>query len=98
MINKVLLTAINEGYIKSSYSLDHVGLGEALAWFAFFDGNLRRSGKDGEYFNAFVSDDELLETCVIDNEKEYHKKCNSKIFDNMFLYYIFVMVMCCVLF
>ena len=74
MMNKVLLTAVNEGYIKSSYPLDHVGLGEALAWFAFFDGKLRRSGKDGEYFNDFVSDDELLETCVIDNEKEYHKK------------------------
>ena len=74
MMNKALLTSIQEGYIKSSYPLDIIGLGDALAWFAYFDGVLRRSGKDGEYYNTFISKDEILETCVIDDIKEYRKK------------------------
>lgn len=74
MLNKALLTSIKEGYIKSSYPMDMVGLGDALAWFAYFDGTLRRSGKDGEYYNKFVSEDEILETCVIDDVNEYRKK------------------------
>ena len=40
-----------EGYIKSSYPLDYVGVGDGLAWFDFFDDNVRRSGKDGVYCN-----------------------------------------------
>ena len=74
MMNNALLTNIGEGYIKSSYSLDHIGLYDALAWFAFFDGNYRRSGKDGEYMNQIISNDEILETCLIENENEYKKK------------------------
>ena len=74
MLNNALLTDIKEGYIKSSYPLDHVGLYDALAWFAFFDGKYRRSGEDGEYMNQFVSNNEILETCNIESESKYIKK------------------------
>ena len=74
MLNKALLTSVQEGYIKSGYPMDMVGLGDALAWFAYFDGVLRRSGKDGRYYNTFISKDEILETCVIDDINEYRKK------------------------
>jgi hypothetical protein len=60
MMNNAILTNVGTGYIKSSHPLDHVGLYDALAWFAFFDGQYRRSGKDGEYKNTFASNDEII--------------------------------------
>ena len=77
MMNNAILTNVGTGYIKSSHPLDHVGLYDALAWFAFFDGQYRRSGKDGEYKNTFASNDEIMEMCVIDDEREYIKKRTS---------------------
>jgi hypothetical protein len=74
MMNSALLTDIKEGYIKSSYPLDYVGVGDGIAWFAFFDGNFRKSGKDGVYCNEFISENEILETCNIDDASEYVKK------------------------
>ncbi|MBO5207685.1 MAG: hypothetical protein J6K44_03820 [Clostridia bacterium] len=84
MLNKALLTSIQEGYIKSGYPMDMVGLGDALAWFAYFDGVLRKSGKDGEYCNTFISKDEILETCVIDDINEYRK--NARLADQYDLF------------
>ena len=74
MMNNALLTNIKEGYIKSSYPLDHVGIGDGIAWFAYCDGNLRRSGRDGVYRNEHLGRDEIIETCEIDEEDEYIKK------------------------
>lgn len=74
MMNNAIMTDVKGGYIKSSHTLSHIGIGDALAWFAFFDGKYRRSGKDGEYTNRFVSKDEIVETCLIDDEREYIRK------------------------
>ena len=43
-------------------------------WSLFFDGNFRRSGKDGVYCNEFINENEILETCNIDDASEYVKK------------------------
>ena len=85
MMNNALLTDIKEGYIKSSYPLDYVGVCDGLAWFAFFDGNFRRSGKDGVYCNEFINENEILETYNIDDASEYVKKrSNCKPLDLFF--------------